>query len=45
MSKAELYALRPFRRTEAGSQGLGETTTNYGRALLIALDRQENNTQ
>ncbi|EGE57106.1 UNVERIFIED_ORG: aminoglycoside 6'-N-acetyltransferase [Rhizobium esperanzae] len=26
-------------------QGLGETTTNSGRVLLMAPDRQENDTQ
>jgi aminoglycoside 6'-N-acetyltransferase len=31
--------------TKAGFQRLGETTTNYGPALLMALDRQENDRQ
>ncbi|TBE73818.1 GNAT family N-acetyltransferase, partial [Rhizobium leguminosarum] len=37
------FAIRAY--TKAGFQGLGETTTKYGRALLMALDRQENDTQ
>jgi aminoglycoside 6'-N-acetyltransferase len=36
-------AIRAY--TKAGFQRLGETTTNYGRALLMALDRQENDRQ
>jgi len=34
------FAIRAY--AKAGFQRLGETTTNYGRALLMALDRQEN---
>nr|WP_245277398.1 hypothetical protein [Rhizobium leguminosarum] len=45
MSKAEPNAFWPLGLDETGLRGLGETTTNYGRALLMALDRQENNTQ
>ena len=37
------FAIRAY--TKAGFQRLGETTTNYGRALLMALDRQENDRQ
>jgi len=35
-----IFAIRAY--TKAGFQRLGETNTNYGRALLMALDRQEN---
>ncbi|MBB3412240.1 aminoglycoside 6'-N-acetyltransferase [Rhizobium sp. BK316] len=38
-----IVAIRAY--TKAGFQRLGETTTNYGRALLMALDRQENDRQ
>jgi aminoglycoside 6'-N-acetyltransferase len=38
-----IFAIRAY--TKAGFQRLGETNTNYGRALLMALDRQENDRQ
>jgi len=38
-----IFAIRAY--AKAGFQRLGETTTNYGRALLMALDRQENDRQ
>ncbi|MET3755244.1 aminoglycoside 6'-N-acetyltransferase [Rhizobium binae] len=45
MSKAEFQAVRPLRLDKTDFQGLGETTTNSGRAPLMAPDRQENDTQ
>lgn len=38
-----IFAIRAY--IKAGFQRLGETNTNYGRALLMALDRQENDRQ
>jgi aminoglycoside 6'-N-acetyltransferase len=38
-----ISAIRAY--AKAGFQRLGETNTNYGRALLMALDRQENDRQ
>jgi len=45
MSKAEPHAFSALGLDQTGLRGLGETTTNYGRALLKAPDRQENDTQ